>query len=67
MHSTNSGIKNFIPWIILIVIVLIFDLVKVLPKTTEWIDAQKEIHNITEKIEQAKTLLGKNEEKKIDS
>ncbi len=66
MHSTNSGIKKFIPWIVILVIVLIFDFIKVLPKTMEWIDAQKQISTITEKITQTRIILKKNEEKKAE-
>ena len=47
---SKTGIKKFIPWIILLAIVLIFDLSKVLPKTKDWIDIRKEIHSIDQEI-----------------
>jgi len=66
MHSQQSGIKSFIPWIIILVILAIFDFMKVLPKTMEWIDAQKQTKSITKEIDQLTILLEGNKEKKSD-
>lgn len=51
MNSVYSKTgKKFIPWVILLVVVFIFDLVKVLPETKDWLDIKKEIHSLDQTI-----------------
>ncbi len=66
MHSKKSGIKPLLPWIILLGILAIFVFIKVLPKTIEWVSAQKQTKVITQEIETLKITLKANEEKKLD-
>lgn len=53
--SSHTGIKKFIPWIILLFLVLLFDIVKVLPRTNEWFSVKKEINAISRSIEERKS------------
>lgn len=64
MNSVYSqiGIKKFIPWIILLILVLLFDIIKVLPQTNEWLSVKKEIHTISKTIEEGE--IKKEESKK---
>lgn len=68
MNSTYSktGIKQFIPWIILLVLVLLFDIIKVLPQTNQWLSTKKEISVISNTIQDA-TKEKENSEKTLDS
>jgi hypothetical protein len=52
---SQTGIKKFIPWIILLILILLFDIVKVLPQTKEWLSIKKEINTISRTIEEGKT------------
>lgn len=60
---TQTGIKKFIPWIILLILILLFDIVKVLPKTKEWLSIKKEINTISQTI--AEGTVKQDESKKI--
>ena len=46
----KPGFQKFIPWIIVIVLILGFDVIKVLPMTTEWIDLQKQGRTINQEL-----------------
>jgi hypothetical protein len=52
---SQTGIKKFIPWTILLILILLFDIVKVLPQTKEWLSIKKEINTISRTIEEGKT------------
>lgn len=56
MNSIYSqiGIKKFIPWIILLLLVLLFDVIKVLPQTNEWLSTKTEINTTTKTIKERK-------------
>ena len=68
MNSSYSktGIKKFIPWTILLVLVLLFDLVKVLPETNDWLNTKREVNSIDKTID-TKQKTQEQENRKLNS
>jgi hypothetical protein len=55
--SSSSSFKKFIPWLVVLVLVLIFDFVKVFPRTKEWIETQKQLRTLSLEVKETNSDL----------
>ncbi len=62
MTSNKTGLKAFLPTIIVILIVVAFNVAKVIPDTVRWINTRKEVQTLTQKLEIIKKEVEKNKE-----
>lgn len=55
--SSSFNFKKFIPWIILFILILIFDFVKVIPRTKEWFETQQQLRTLSLELKETNSDL----------